>query len=327
MEEAKQSGQAMNILKCITLLGLVLSVTACSTNNKESDIDNPRRGSITIASDESFKPLVDGLTRAYEGIYPDAHFKTDYKPEQKAILQLLKDSARLVIATRELTSKESDMIKQQNGYVKHQHIAIDGLALVVSKTNSDSLMTMAELRGIFEGKITNWSQLPGSNQTGLITLVFDDVNASNLNFIREKFGLKDVNNLRIIASGSNEKVIDDVRKNPFYLGFIGVNWISDGHSLKSVELSDGLNVFGISNKNKPDSLSNYYQPFQAGLEFRNYPLSRDVYIISREEFSGLGGGLMTYIARDVGGLIIQKMGLIPTIRFPRQIEIRTGSEF
>ena len=317
----------MNILKCaIKLLVIIPIISACS-NSTSSEVDNPRRGTITIAADESFKPLVDGLTRAYEGIYPDAHFNVDYKPEQQTVLQLLKDSARLVITTRELTSKESDIVKQQKGYVKHQHIAIDGLAVVVSKANSDSLMTLAELRAIFEGKIKNWSQLPGSNQTGLITLVFDDVNSSNLNFIRDKFGLKDIKNLRIVASGSNEKVIGDVRKNPLALGFIGVNWISDGHSLKSRELSEGLNVFGISKKDKPDSLSNYYQPFQAGLEFRNYPLSRDVYIISREEYSGLGGGLMTYIARDVGGLIIQKMGLIPTIRFPRQVEIKTGENF
>jgi phosphate transport system substrate-binding protein len=317
----------MNIFKCaVKLLGLVPLISACSTNTS-SDVDNPRRGTVTIVADESFKPLVDGLTRAYEGIYPEAHFNVDYKPEQQSVLQLLKDSARLAITTRQLTDKESDMIKQQKGYIKHQHIAIDGLAVVVSKVNSDSLMTLSELRGIFEGKITNWSQLQGSNQTGLITLVFDDVNSSNLNFIREKFGLKDIKNLRIMASGSNEKVIEDVRKNPLSLGFIGVNWISDGHSLKSRELSEGLNVFGISKKDKPDSLSSYYQPFQAGLEFRNYPLSRDVYIISREEYSGLGGGLMTYIARDVGGLIIQKMGLIPTIRFPRQVEIKTGENF
>lgn len=317
----------MNIFKgAISLLGIIPLISACSTNSG-TEVDNPRRGTITIAADESFKPLVDGLTRAYEGIYPDAHFKVDYKPEQQSVLQLLKDSARLVVTTRELTEKEGDIIKQQKGYVKHQHIAIDGLAVVASKVNSDSLMTMTELKGIFEGKITNWSQLPGSNQTGLITLIFDDVNSSNLNFIREKFGLKDIKNLRIVASGSNEKVIGDVRKNPLALGFIGVNWISDGHSLKSRELSEGLNVFGISKRDKPDSLSNYYQPFQAGLEFRNYPLSRDVYIISREEYSGLGGGLMTYIARDVGGLIIQKMGLIPTIRFPRQVEIKTGENF
>ena len=224
----------------------VLILSACSGGS--SDLDNPRRGTITIAADESFKPLVDALTGAYEGIYPDAHFKIDYKPEQQTVLQFLQDSARIVFTTRKLTDKETEIIKSKKSALQQQHIAIDGLAVVVSKANSDSLMTLSELKSIFEGKITNWSQLPGSNQTGLITLVFDDANASNLNFIRDKFKIKDLKNLRLIASGSNAKVISDVKSNPLYLGFIGVNWIGDGHSVISEELSKGLNVFGISNK-------------------------------------------------------------------------------
>jgi len=309
-------------LFCI-LIGLGLS--GCSGSSEQ--LDNPRQGTITVASDESFKPLVRALTNAYEGIYPNAHFVIDYKPEQQAIRQLLQDSARIIFSTRQLNEKELDIIKKQKGTQKFQHIATDGLALVISKANSDSLITMNEIRGILEGKIKDWSQLKGGNQKGLITLVFDNANASNLNYILHKFGITNIQNLRIISSGSNEKVIEDVKANPLHLGFIGVNWISDGHSLVSEELSKGIHVLGVSKKANPDSLSDYIQPFQGGLEFKRYPLFRDLYIISREGYSGLGGGLMTYIARDVGGLIIQKMGLLPTVPYPRELEITTGKNF
>ncbi|WP_439556828.1 substrate-binding domain-containing protein [Dyadobacter sp.] len=314
------------------LLGLAVLGTSgvfgllnCGSGN--GNLDNPRQGTITVASDESFKPLVNSLTNAYEGIYPNTHFKIDYKPEQEAIRQFLNDSARIIFATRQLNEKELEIIKRQKGSQKYQHIATDGLALVVSKSNSDSLITMAEVQAIMEGKIKDWAQLKDGNQQGLITLVFDNANASNLNYILEKFKVKDIRNLRIISAGSNEKVIEDVRKNPLHLGFIGVNWISDGHSLASEELSKGIHVLGVSKKTNPDSLSDYIQPFQSGLEFKRYPLHRDLYIISREGYSGLGGGLMTYIARDVGGLIIQKMGLLPTVPYPRELEVTTGANF
>jgi phosphate transport system substrate-binding protein len=297
-------------------------LAACGSASNE--LDNPRRGVITIAADESLKPLVFALTNAYEGIYPDAHFKIDYKPEQQSVLQLLQDSARLVFTTRLLNEKEKSIIKQQKGYQKAQHIATDGLAVIVGKQNTDSLMTLPELRAIFEGKITDWGQLKGGNQKGMITLVFDNINSSNLNFVLEKFEISDLKNLRIVSAGSNEEVISRVKENPLLMGFIGTSWISDGHSLRSEELSDGLNVFGISKTADPASIKDYFQPFQSGLEFRNYPLSRSVYIISREGYSGLGGGLMTYIARDVGGLIIEKMGLVPRIRYPRELEVRTS---
>ncbi|ACT95263.1 substrate-binding domain-containing protein [Dyadobacter fermentans] len=297
----------------------VAGLLRCTSSN--GDLDNPRQGTITIAADESFKPLVNSLTSAYEGIYPNAHFKVDYKPEQEAIRQLLNDSARVIFATRQLNEKELEMIKKQKGSQKFQHIATDGLALVIGKANPDSLITIPELKAIMEGKITDWSQIKGAQQ-GLITLVFDNANASNLNFVLNKFGVKDIQKLRIISAGSNENVIKDVRENPTHLGFIGVNWISDGNSLASEELSEGIRVMGVAKDAQPDSLSDYIQPFQAGLEFKRYPLHRDLYIISREGYSGLGGGLMTYIARDVGGLIIQKMGLLPTVVYPRELEIK-----
>ena len=308
------------------LAGLLLLVTLgiagllrCTSSN--SDLDNPRQGTITIAADESFKPLINSLTSAYEGIYPDAHFKLDYKPEQEAIRQLLNASARIIFATRQLNDKELEIIRKQKGSQKFQHIATDGLALVIGKSNPDSLITIPELKAIMEGKLTDWSQVKGG-QEGLITLVFDNANASNLNFVLNKFGIKDIQKLRIISAGSNENVIKDVRENPTHLGFIGVNWISDGNSLASEELSKGIRVMGVAKDAQPDSLSDYIQPFQAGLEFKRYPLHRDLYIISREGYSGLGGGLMTYIARDVGGLIIQKMGLLPTVVYPRELEVK-----
>ncbi|MCF0056540.1 PstS family phosphate ABC transporter substrate-binding protein [Dyadobacter sp. CY356] len=308
----------IGIFLCI----LILASGCSKTSSKERD--NPVQGTITIAADESFKPLVDALTKAYEGIYPKAHFNVVYKPEQEAILELLKDSVRLVFATRQLSENEISMVRQQEGIQKAHHIALDGLALVVNGGNADSLITMDEVKSIVEGKITDWSQLKGSNLEGPITLVFDSANSSNLNFVMSKFNLKSIQKLRITSAGSNSKVIDEIKKNPLSLGFIGVNWISDGHDALARELSKGIRVLGVSKNPNPASIQEYYQPFQNGLELKNYPLSRDVYIIIREGYAGLGSGMVNYIARDVGGLIIQKMGLIPTVVYPRELEIRTG---
>lgn len=292
-----------------------------------SSLDNPRRGTINVASDESFRPLVASLTHAYEGIYPDAHFNVTYQPEQEAILSLLRDSSRLAFTSRELNEKEREIIRQQEGSLKEQKIAIDGIALITGKANQDSLITIRELEGIFTGKIKDWSQLEGSNQTGPITLVFDYANSSNLNFMLKRFSVKDVKALRLYTSNSNEKVIDFVKENRSAIGFIGVNWISDGNAALTDELSSGLRVLGVSDKQNPTSIQDYGQPFQRDLKQGRYPLARFVYIISREGYSGLGGGLMTYIARDVGSLVIEKMGLVPTIPYPRDVEVQTKQNF
>lgn len=300
---------------------LIMAGVAFGCGNGQPPLDNPSRGSITIAADESFKPLVTQITSAYEGIYPNVKFNLVFRPEQEAINMMLHDSARLAFTTRKLTKNEQrglDQRKIVGGAVK---IATDGVALIVNKANTDSLITMGALRSIFNGSIKNWSQLK-SNQTEPITLVFDNNNSSNLDFVLSTFGVKSIEGLRIFTTRSNREVIDYVRKNPSALGFIGVNWISDGDEPLTAELSADLRVMGVSAKQNPVGRADYYQPFQEDLGMQRYPLRRPVYVLSREAHPGLGGGLINYVMRDAGSLIIYKVGLWPSVRYNREINLR-----
>ena len=54
---------------------------------------------------------------------------------------------------------------------------------------------------------------------------------------------------------------------------------------------------------------------------QRYPLRRSVYILSRETHPGLGGGLINYIARDAGSLIVYKLGLWPAVRYNREVNL------
>lgn len=312
-----------NVFKKMTnrfwvLAGLLLSLMGCSDNQQ---LDNPSRGDIVIAADESFQPLVMQLTSAYSGIYPDAHFKVVYKPEQEAINMMLKDSARLVFATRLLKPNEQAVLKQRKIKGANEKIATDGVALIINKANTDSLITMRELQGVFNGQIKQWSQLKDGNQSAPITLVFDNNNSSNLEFVLNTFNVKEVKNLRIFTTHSNREVIDFVRKNPSALGFIGVNWISDSDEPLSLELARDLRVMGVSSKPNPTKRDDYFQPFQEDLGMQRYPLRRPVYILSRETHPGLGGGLINYITRDAGSLIIRKLGLWPKMPYDRIINL------
>lgn len=301
------------------LIGLLPILYGC---NSEQKLDNPARGSIVVAADESFKPLVTQLTSAYSGIYPNAHFTVVYKPEQEAINAMLQDSARIVFATRALKPNEQAVLNKLKIKGNATKIATDGVALIINRANIDSLITMSELRKLFSGQISQWSQLAGGNQSGPITLVFDNNNSSNLDFILNTFNVKDVKNLRIFTTKSNREVIDFVRKNPSALGFIGVNWISDGDEPLTAELSKDLRVVGISDKANPTKRADYYQPFQEDLGMMRYPLRRPVYVLSRETHPGLGGGLVNYVARDAGSLIIYKLGLWPTIPYNREVNLK-----
>ncbi|KAB7731875.1 phosphate ABC transporter substrate-binding protein [Rudanella paleaurantiibacter] len=303
-------------------LALVVAVMGCNSSQKQQDLDTPSRGTITVVSDESFRPLVEQLTGTYSGIYPDAKFNVVFRPEKEAIAMMLRDSARMVFCTRPLTKNEQAVLDGRKIVGKTERIATDGVALITGKANRDSLITMDELRGLFSGQITDWGQLKGSTQSGPVTLVFDNGNGSNIDFVLRTFKVTDVSKLRLFTAKSNREVIEYVRQNPRALGFIGVNWISDGDEPLTAELSRDLRVLGVSAKANPASRDEYFQPFQRSLGLQDYPLRRPLYIISREAHSGLGGGLINYLARDVGSLIVEKLGLWPTRPYNREVYIQ-----
>ncbi len=294
---------------------------SCNTE-KQPELDTPSRGTITVVSDESFQPVVQQLTEAYSGIYADAKFNVVYRPEKEAIAMMLRDSARLVFCARPLSKGEQAVLDQRKIVGNTELIATDGVALITGKANTDSLMTMTELRGLFTGELKNWEQLKGGNQTGPVTLVFDNGNGSNIDLILRTFKIKTIDGIRISTAKSNREVITYVRENPRALGFIGVNWISDGDAALTTELSRDLRVLGVSDKVNPTTIKDYFQPFQRSLGLQDYPLRRPLYIISREAHSGLGGGLINYLARDAGSLIIEKLGLWPARPYNREVYIQ-----
>ncbi len=298
-------------------LGVALS--GCKEDKK---LDSPSQGQITVAADESYQPLTEEITRTYQLLYPRTKFELVFKPEREAIRLMLDDKARICIVSRKLTANEQRGLDQHRIIGSATRIATDGVALLINKANTDSMMTMNELQGLFTKQITRWSQLTGGNQSSPVTLVFDNPNSSNLDYMLNRFGVKKLDGLRISTAGSNRGVIAYVRQHPDAIGFIGVNWISDGDGPVSAELSKDIRVVGLSEKENPGSRADYFQPFQQALGLKDYPLRRDVYILSREAHPGLGSGLTNYLIRDAGSLLIEKLGLWPQVPYNREVRFR-----
>ena len=57
--------------------------------------------------------------------------------------------------------------------------------------------------------------------------------------------------------------------------------------------------------------STYYHPYQASIYNKSYPFTREVYLISRETFAGLGSGFIAWMTNEKGQKIVLRSGLVP----------------
>jgi phosphate transport system substrate-binding protein len=122
------------------------------------------------------------------------------------------------------------------------------------------------------------------------------------------------------AVDSYAAVISYVEKDPSAIGVIGASRIVTLGDTLAKNILSRIKVAGISN---PDSTNEiYYAPFHDELMRRQYPFLRGLYIISREEYAGLGTGFATYVASDEGQTIVERSGLVPAKQPLRIIELK-----
>jgi len=98
---------------------------------------------------------------------------------------------------------------------------------------------------------------------------------------------------------------------------IGVNWISDKDDTTHLGFLKSFKILEIESSTSRE----YYKPYQAYIAQKFYPLWREVYIISKEAYTGLGTGLTAFIASERGQRIVLKFGLVPATMPIRLVEL------
>jgi len=302
----------------LALTLVILLVSSCRNPMGVQPLDEtPTRGNIKISVDESFQLLIDTQLYTFESLYINAHITPYYKPEVDVLADFMNDSVRTIVLTRDLTKEEKDYLLTQKFVARTTKVAHDALALIVNPANPDTIISDSQFADIFRGKITSWKQINPASQDKPVNVVFDNNKSGNVRYFREKFSLTGNFPSNCFAVNTNEEVINYVKNNTGALGIISVNWISDTQDSISEKFLKSVRVVEVGT----NSL-NYCKPYQGYIAEESYPFCRDVYMISRETFSGLGTGFASFVAGDQGQRIILKSGLVPATMPIRLIQIK-----
>jgi len=301
---------------------LPLIINSCNQPQKSTIKETPTAGNIKIAVDESYQLIIDAEKYTFESLYENAILNPFYKPEGEAFDLFLKDSVRLIITNRKMTDQEEQFLHAKKIYPKTTKIAYDALVFIANNNNTDSLLLLKQIQDIFSGKINKWSQISAKSKLTDISIVFDNNKSGNTRYIKEKFNIKNDFPSNCYAVKSNEEVINFVEKNKNAIGIISVNWISDKDDTTSNAFLKKIKIMSIGDEANTDGTGNYYKPYQGYIAEGTYPFIREVYIINRETFTGLGTGFVNFVAGEKGQRIILKSGLVPATMPIRLVQIK-----
>ena len=297
----------------ILFVGLTITaLLSCSSKDKRGGRnDTPTSGTISFYADESFSPIIQEEVEQFEYKFPKAHLKPIYTDEITG-LQKIKDlKTCLLITSRGLTSREIAYLQTKRQVPEVFPIGYDGLALIVNRNNSDTCMTVNDVKKILSGKVTKWSQIYPGSKRGDIEVVFDNKRSATLNYVVDSIlEGKPINSPNIFAAKTSKDVIDYIDKTPNAIGVIGSNWLNDKRDTTNTTFKKNIHVMSISVKEKATPM-NSWKPYQAYLLDGRYPFARTLYCIVVDPQKALPWSFANYISSPIGQLIIFKAGLLP----------------
>ena len=282
--------------------------------------ETPTRGNIKITADESFQPVIDTEVFTFTQLYTNAKITPQYKPEYDVINDFMRDCVKVIVTSRKLTDDQIKYLRDTLVIARTITFAYDGLALVTNKANKDTLLKYDQVRDIFLGKAVSWDDLDPKSKLGKIRIIFDNTKSGNIRYFKELFEITEALPQNFYAVNTNPEVIDFVSGNPDALGIVSVNWISDKSDSLSRSFIKKVNVLAISRPFIDDG--SYYRPDQGWIYDRSYPFIREVYLITRETFKGLGAGFIQWATAEQGQRIVLKAGLVPATMPIRMVQIR-----
>lgn len=306
------------------LIGIILVtvLSACRSKSKEGPTDTYSSGVIAIAADESFEPIVQEEIDVFESLYPLAGIVPRYTTEVDAINLLLKDSVRLAITTRTLTEEEMNSFHSRKFYPREIKLATDGLALIVNRSNPDSLLSVRDFRRILTGEAKEWKEVNPNSPLKDIRVVFDNKNSSTVRFAIDSIcGGIPLAADNVSAMKTNQQVIDYVAKTPGAMGVIGVNWLGNRNDTTHLSFREEIRVMSVSAEDVATP-ANSYKPYQAYLYYGNYPLARPIYALLNDPRNGLPWGFTSFMTSDKGQRIILKSGLVPATQPVRIVHVK-----
>lgn len=277
-------------------LASVLFIAACGPD-PDAPTDTLGSGSIAISVDETYRPIIEQQLKVFDSSFPDAKITAAYKAESQCFQDLLDGKARMILVTRTLLPAEEKVYEDRKIVPTSLPLARDAVAVIVHPDASDSIFSLPQLRGI----------LTGENKAKGYTVVFDNQGSSTLRFLTDSVLRGQKLGPNVYAAKGNDSVVDYVARNPDAIGFIGLSYVADPRDTKTGAFLTRVRVAAIQN----DSTGEFVKPYQAYIALRSYPLTRQLFYISRDNYPGLAMGFANFLGSPRGQLIFQQAQLFP----------------
>ncbi len=232
-------------------------------------------------------PIAQAASEKFMNLNLDVNISVRGGGSGVGIASLIEGTCDIADASRAIKDKELKKAVEKGVDPVAHVVAMDGIALIVHLSNTIEGLTKEQIKAIYTGKVSNWSELGGIKKK-IVVISRDSASGTYEAF--NKLAL-DKEKVRpdALLSASNRAVATTVEKTPGAIGYIGLEYITP--KVKAVEE-------GNVKCRKETVLSG------------KYPLSRPLFMYTNGKPQGAVKRVIDYILSEDGQKIVEQVGFV-----------------
>ena len=279
MRDMKGKNVIHRLLKQRRIIGLIIlifsmsMITACTKTSSSGTI---------VAGSTSVQPYAEVLAEEYMILNPGSQIDIQGGGSSAGITAAETESAAIGMSSRGL--KDDEM------HLWHIEIAKDGLVLIVNPDNPVDNLRLDQIRDIYSGIITDWSQV-GGVEARINLIAREEGSGTRSAFIDLVMREGEEITPKAIVQDSNGSVMQLVAGDPNAIGFISLGLVND--NIKALDI-DGIEATAENIMNN------------------SYTLARPFLFVTKDEPTGLTKDFIDFILSSDGQEILSSEGLIPS---------------
>jgi phosphate transport system substrate-binding protein len=283
------------IILCI----VVLAISSCSTNPNSTPVASSyikNEGSDTLVN------LALAWAEQYQQENPKIQISVTGGGSGTGITALINGTIDIANASRAMTADEINTAKSAGFDPIQFVVARDAIAVIVNPNNPVSSLTLKQISDIYKGLIKNWKELGGEDRP-IVKLSRESNSGTHVYFLQTVIRLGSKTDKSIFSPDtlllpSSEGIIAEVSDNPNAIGYDGLGYVSPQ-----------VKVIAVAKDDSSPAIIPSAESVNAG----TYPVSRDLYMYTRGQPTGIIQVYLQWIQGTEAQQIVTQLGFVPII--------------
>lgn len=271
-------------ISVITILLVAFTLVGCGGNAEKY---------IEVKGSDTMVNLGQQWAEAYMAKNPDVTISVTGGGSGTGIAALQNDNTHIAQSSRPIKKEEIENAKAKNVEIHEFIVGQDGLSVIVNPKNPISDLTMAQIKDIFTGKITHWSEL-GWAEGGEITIFSRQSNSGTYEFFWETVLHEEDWAPNTMFMPGSAAIYEAISSDENGIAYLGIGYVKEGVKAINVARTEA---------------GPYITPLkQENIDNGIYPIARPLYFYINGKPEGVVLDYLKFVLSEEGEKVLYQVG-------------------